>query len=180
MTMSAKLTAVSVFALSAFAAGSLVFAGCTVTSGTVDNTDSGTVKPKADSGGETPQSDAGNPDAAPPAAVCAGSKQATDVVFFGAICQSKLNEVCCAESKTCFDIVLKADPAGARGTDDCNAFARCTDTCRTKKDGTPETDDAKIKLCEKDCEALTQDSVVKAYDAIFTCGADKANKECTK
>ena len=42
MTLSAKWTAVSFFTLTALAAGSFAFAGCTVTSGSPTDTEGGT------------------------------------------------------------------------------------------------------------------------------------------
>jgi hypothetical protein len=166
MTLSAKWT-VSFLAVSAVAAGTFAFAGCTVTSGTPDNTEGG-------SGNPTP--DAGAADATP-AAVCQGNKQ-TSGDFVNATCQAKLNAVCCTELKTCFDIVLTPDDAGA-GTDDCNKYATCIDSCKKNPDGgVPETDTTKIAACEKDCDALTQNTVIQAYDAIVACASLKANAEC--
>jgi hypothetical protein len=172
MTLSAKWTAVSLFAFTSLAAGSIAFAGCTVTSGKVDDIEGGSGNPPV----TTPTAEAGT-DSAVPAVTCEGNKQSGGDLF-SAQCQQKLNAVCCTELKTCFDITLTADPGGMRGTDDCNKYSACIDSCTKKTDGTPETDQGKIAACDDDCDTLTQDSVVKAYEAIVKCATDKANNEC--
>jgi hypothetical protein len=166
MTLSAKWTAVSFLTLATVAAGSIAFAGCTVTSGKTDDFEGGTGNPPVDS--STPTPDAG--DAA--VAKCEGNKQTgSDIV--SATCQQKLNTACCTELKTCFDIVLTKDMTGARGTDNCDAYRACLDQCEKT-----ETDPAKLDLCDKDCVTLTQDSVVNAYNDIIQCATDKGQPEC--
>jgi len=173
MTLSAKWTAVSLFALTSLAAGSLAFAGCTVTSGTPTNGEGGTPITNP-----TPDGDSGTAaDAAPAANVCEGNKQ-TSGDFFNAACQNKLNAVCCTQLKTCFDIVPVADDAGARGMQDCNAYSKCIDTCTKKTDGTPETDQTKISACDDDCDALSPQDVVDAYKAIVDCATANASDVC--
>lgn len=178
MTLSAKWTAVSFFALTALAAGSFAFAGCTVTSGNPNDSEGGIgnpPNPDSSTGTDSSTSDGGTDSATP--VKCEGNKQ-TGGDLFSAACQAKLNEVCCTELKTCFDITLSPDDAGARGTDDCNKYSACIDACTRKADGTPETDQAKVAACDNDCDTLTQDPVVKAYEAIVQCATDKANAEC--
>ncbi|MDB4998303.1 MAG: hypothetical protein JWM74_5735 [Myxococcaceae bacterium] len=175
MTLSAKWTAVSFLTLATLAVGSVAFAGCTVTSGKTDDIEGGTGNPPVPDSG-TPTPEAGG-DSAVEETTCAGNKQSGGD-FFSHACQQKLNTVCCTELKTCFDIVLQTDPAGARGTDDCNKYSSCIDACTKKADGTPETDKAKISACDDDCDTLTQDSVVNAYGDILKCATDKANSEC--
>ena len=174
MTLSAKLTAVSFFALTGVAAGSFAFAGCTVTSGNPTTGDGGgtpITTPTGDSStGDSSTGDAG-------AAVCEGNKQSTGD-FFNAKCQAKLNSVCCTELKTCFDIVPVADDAGARGMDDCNAHQVCYVKCLTKADGTPETDQTKLNACYDDCDTLAPQNVVDAYNAIDKCAMTKASDVC--
>jgi len=173
MTLSAKWTVVSFLALTSVAAGSVAFAGCTVTSGNPTDSEGGTVitNPTPDSGG----GDAA--DSGIPVTTCEGNKQ-TSGDFFNAACQSKLNTECCTELKTCFDIVPVADDAGARGMQDCNAYSKCIDTCTKKTDGTPETDPAKISACDDDCDALSPQNVVDAYKAIVDCATAKASSVC--
>lgn len=171
MTLSAKWTVVSFFALTSIAAGSVAFAGCTVTSGNPVNDDGGTVitTPTPDGGG-----DSGGDSSV--ATTCAGNKQ-TSGDFFNAACQSKLNTVCCSELKTCFDIVPGQDDAGQPGQD-CNAYSKCIDLCTKKTDGTPETDQAKVAACDDDCDTLTTTAVIDAYKAIVDCATAKASAEC--
>jgi len=167
MTLSAKWTVVSFFALTSVAAGSFAFAGCTVTSGNPTDSEGGTVitHPPVDGGG-------GDSSDGAVATTCEGNKQ-TGGDIVSAACQSKLNTECCTELKTCFDIVLTPDDAGARGTDNCDKYRTCLQTCETAGGG-----QAMIDACDMDCVALTQDSVVTAYNAIITCAMTKASDVC--
>jgi hypothetical protein len=173
MTLSAKWTVVSFFAVTSVAAGSIAFAGCTVTSGTVTGDGGGAEIP--------PDVDAAGSDSAPADATvintCEGNKQ-TSGDFFNAACQNKLNAVCCTQLKTCFDIVPTADDAGARGMQDCNAYSKCIDTCTKMTNGQPETDQAKISACDDDCDALSPQDVVDAYKAIVDCATAMASDVC--
>jgi hypothetical protein len=176
MTLSAKWTAVSFFALSTLGAASFAFAGCTVTSGKIDDIEGGTgnPNPNTDSGVGT---DAGG-DAAV-AAVCEGNtNQKVDFTPLGAGCQACLNTKCCTELKGCFNIVPDQD-ASAGGSDDCNKYSTCIPSCLKKVDGTPETDTTKIAACQKDCDDLTQPAVRTAYETLFGDGT-AANAGCTK
>ncbi len=165
MTLSAKWTAVSFLALTAVATGSFAFAGCSVTSSNPTDTEGGTGNPVVDSGKV--------------AVKCEGNKQ-TGGDLFSASCQAKLNALCCTELKTCFDIAPTADAGADGGTtpDDCNKFSSCITDCKTKADGTPETDQAALSACGDDCEALSTPEVAKAYDAIVACATAKANADC--
>jgi hypothetical protein len=139
-----------------------------VTTGTPSNIEGGAgITPGTDSGAETSTGDAAV------AAKCEGNKQ-TGGDIGSAKCQAKLNEVCCAELKTCFDIVLTPDDAGARGTDDCDKYRTCLDTCLK----TYPTDQPKLDACDKDCVTLTQDPVVNAYNAIINCAKGPAAAAC--
>lgn len=170
MTLSAKWTAVSFFALTALAAGSFAFAGCSVTSGNPTDSEGGTGNPPVDGGGG---GDSSKSDAA--TATCEGNKQ-TGGDLFSPACQAKLNAVCCTELKTCFDIVPAAADGGT--ADDCNKYSTCLDACTKKADGTPETDAAKISACQDDCDTLSEPAVITAYEAIVKCATDKANADC--
>jgi hypothetical protein len=174
MTLSAKWTAVSFFALTALAAGTFAFAGCTVTSGNPTDTEGGA--------GNQPNPDSGVGTDGSTGVVCEGNKQ-TGRPLFSPACQAKLNAVCCTELKTCFDIVLSPVDGGlvdggVVGTDNCDKYSDCIDVCTRKADGTPETDTAKIAACDLDCDQGTQQPVIDAYDAIVKCATDKANTEC--
>lgn len=158
MTLSAKWTAVSFFGLTALGAASFAFAGCTVTSGKVDDIEGGTGSP-TDSG---TAADTSKPNACP-----GNTKQTT--TFINKACQSALETACCAQLTACFDIVPDQD-ASAGGTDDCNKYSQCIPKCRFKLDGTtPETDEAKISACQDDCDLAAPKSVVTAYEAIAKC-----------
>lgn len=172
MTLSAKWTVVSFFALTSVAAGSVAFAGCTVTSGNPTDSEGGTVITNP-----TPEAGTGDAaDSAVPVTTCEGNKQ-TSGDFFSPACQSKLNTECCTELKTCFDLVPTADDAGTTGQD-CNAYSKCIDLCTRKTDGTPETDPMKVSLCDDDCDALTGQPVITAYKAIVDCATQKAPDVC--
>ena len=174
MTLSAKWTAVSFFALTGVAMGSFAFAGCSVTSGNPTTGDGGgtTITPPS---GDSSTGDSSTGDGGP-AAVCEGSKQ-TSGDFFSPACQAKLNAVCCPELKACFDLVPTKDDAGATGQD-CNGYSKCIDLCTKKTDGTKETDPMKVSLCDDDCDALTSQNVIDGYKAIVECATAKAASEC--
>jgi hypothetical protein len=167
MTMSAKWTAVSFFAVTALAAGSFAFAGCTVTSGNPDNVDGGNGNnPPTDSGTTTTD---GGTDSAVVASTCEGNKQ-TSGDFVNATCQAKLNTECCAELKGCFNLVVDADAGGA--TDDCNTFAKCVDLAQK------QTSQADKEAAQAECDLGAPQAVKDAYDAIVACATNKANAEC--
>ncbi len=177
MTLSAKWTAVSLFAVTSVALGSVAFAGCTVTSGTPTTGDGGgtPITNPDDSGVVTTPTDSGGDSAV--VNTCAGNKQ-TSGDFFSPACQNKLNAVCCTELKTCFDIVPGNDDAGQPGSD-CNGYSKCIDICTKKADGvTPETDQAKIAACDDDCDSLSTPEVINAYKAIVDCATAKASDVC--
>jgi len=165
MTLSAKWTAVSFFALTALAAGSFAFAGCTVTSGNPTDTEGGTGNPPVDGG----SGDSSKTDSA--AATCEGNKQ-TSGDFVNAACQNALNAECCTELKGCFNLVVDQDAGGA--TDDCNTYVKCVDLCRA------ETDPTKAAECQTECDLGAPKTVQDAYDAITKCATDHpaANAAC--
>jgi len=167
MTLSAKWTVVSFFAVTSIAAGSVAFAGCTVTSGNPVDSDSGTVI-------TNPTPDGGGGDSAVNA--CPGNTKQTST-FINAKCQAKLDSVCCSELTTCFDLTSGPDDAGTT-PQDCNGYTNCIDLCTRKTDGTPETDTMKVSLCDDDCDALTGQNVIDAYKAIADCATAKASTEC--
>jgi hypothetical protein len=159
MNSSAKMTTISF--LAAAALGAVVFAGCTVGSGTVDDTDGGTVTPTPDSG----TSDTGSTDTdSGPAATCE-SKQQGD--FINATCQACLANSCCTELKGCFDLAGDADA----GTVDCNEYSTCIDDCGTK----PE---AERDACYSDCDLTAAPGVQTAYESITTCATTNCSAEC--
>ena len=131
-----KWTAVSFFALTAVAAGSFAFAGCTVTSSNPPDTEGGVGNPPVDGG----SGDSLDVFDSAVATKCEGNNQ-TGGDLFSAACQSKLNTLCCAELKGCFNLTVTANDAWLLGgTDNCDKYSACIDLCTKKADGTPETD----------------------------------------
>jgi hypothetical protein len=136
-----------------------MFAGCTVTSGTVNDSEGGTVT--------TPTPDSGTDSAANAAASCPGNtKQKAN--FISAACQAALDTSCCAELTACFDIVPVAGDAGGP-TDDCNTFSSCIAACKSQPD---------VATCENECNLAAPQDVQNAYDAITACATAKANTAC--
>lgn len=164
MTLSAKWTAVSFFALTALAAGSFAFAGCTVTTGTPSNIEGGSgITPSTDGGSG---SDAGD---AAPAATCEGNKQTYKL---SDACQAALNAECCAELKGCFNIVIDKDAGGP--TNDCNTYAACS--ALAVKQPTP----ADQQAAQKECNLGAPKSVQDAFGELEKCQTNKPgpNKAC--
>lgn len=161
MSLNAKWTAVSFLTLSALAAGSFAFAGCTVTSSSPNDSEGGTGNPPVTTGDSSTGTDSSTTDAS--TATCEGNKQ-TSGDFVNAQCQAALNAECCTELKGCFNIVVDQDAGGA--TDDCNTFAKCVDLCRA------EQDPQKAQDCQNECDLGAPQNVKDAYDAITTCATN--------
>ena len=164
MNSSAKTTAISL--LAAAALGAAVFTGCTVTSGTVDDIDGGTQPNKEKDAGAT-DNDAGNttPDGGG-TATCETKRTSEYIV--SAACQACLDANCCAEQKTCFDIV-----APDESKVDCNDYAQCIDDCATKSETQEQLDE-----CYADCDLIRADGVQTAYEAIESCAVKDCKAEC--
>jgi hypothetical protein len=162
MMLKAKWTAVSFFAVAALGAASVAFAGCTVTSGTVDDREGGTGT-NTDSGTSTGDSATDSP----VVNACPGNTRRT-IEIVDATCQAALDEECCAEQTACFNIVPDQD-AAAGGTDDCNAYTKCIALCNG------EPDDNKKQLCYGDCDAASQKTIADAYDALVACISNPAH-----
>lgn len=168
MTMSAKWTAVSFFAITALAAGSFAFAGCTVTSGNPDDIDGGGGNNNNNNNQDSSAGDSSTTDSSTPA-TCEGNKQ-TSGDFVNATCQAKLNAVCCAELKGCFNLVVNAADGGA--SDDCNTYSKCVDLARS------QATQADREAAQAECDLGAPKEVQDAYDAITNCATEKANAEC--
>jgi hypothetical protein len=153
MTLSSKWTAVSFLALTAIAAGSFAFAGCTATSGNPTDTEGGTGNPVVDSGTKTDSA----------AATCEGNMQ-TSGDFQSPQCQALLNANCCAELKGCFNLVVAAADGGA--DDNCDTYVKCVDDAQSK--ATQADKEAAQALCDLSAPQNVQD----AYDAIVKCASD--------
>jgi hypothetical protein len=168
MSLSAKWTAVTLFALTALGAGSLA-AGCTVTSGDPDNSEGGTGNnppTEASTPADTSTGDGGGPNK------CPGNTQ-QKIVLTSAACQAAMEAECCAEITACFGATIDTTDAAAPQAD-CNIFAECIADCTKKPDGTPETDQQAIAKCQADlCDSSSPTNVQTAYDAMIKCQTDK-------
>jgi hypothetical protein len=165
---SAKFTAVTFLAGSVLGAIALTGGGCTVTSGTVDDTDGGSSGSSGDAGKDSggDSSDSATPDAA---RTCSVPEQ--QGIIGSAACQACLDTNCCAEQQGCF--AIKADPGGT--TVDCNAYVDCINVCNQKP-----TDQEKVDCYKDTCDATAAEGVSAAYDKIDTCQTSKCSAECAK
>jgi hypothetical protein len=148
MNSSAKVAALS--CLAAWALGIAVFSACTVTSGTVDNTDGGFQPPAtpSDSTGTSGSVPVDQPDGSTPATCNSGQDGG---VILNANCQACLNAKCCTQLTNCFAIT---------GLVGCQDYITCVNNCAVGDNS-----------CLDGCDTATQDSgVVQAYNAISTCG----------
>ncbi|HVH42282.1 MAG TPA: hypothetical protein VM925_08050 [Labilithrix sp.] len=156
MNSSAKITAFSF--LAAAALGAAVFTGCTVTSGTVDDTDGGTTNNGTDAG---TQSETGTGTDSGP--TCEPPTQGTPFEP-AADCQPCVAANCCAELVGCFSL-----PGGDKL--DCDGFKECVDSC--------DTDDCINGAGnEGSCVNLAAPGVAAAYQAISECGEQKCATQC--
>ncbi|HVJ93531.1 MAG TPA: hypothetical protein VM580_27205 [Labilithrix sp.] len=164
MNSSAKISAFSF--LAATALGALLFAGCTVTSGTVDDTDGGTSNNnnnKQDGGSsDDGGSDGGDIDAGP---TCDNPNQ--QGYFISESCQACLEAKCCSQLTTCYG--LPGDEAN--GKLDCNQYDECISDCGGKSGD-------ELQACYADCDSLAADGVQTAYEAIESCGETSCVSEC--
>ncbi len=173
MKSTTKWTAVSCLAFTAALAGSFAFGGCTVTSGTI-NDDGGVGNPRPDSG-----TDSSTPDGDTDSAVankCPSNTKQTIGPIVNATCQAALEDQCCTELTTCFNIDPTTEDAGAEALD-CNKFAKCIDQCDVAEDAGTDAG-ADKEACQSECALAAPPSVVTAYDAIAACATAKANTAC--
>ncbi|AKV01874.1 hypothetical protein AKJ09_08537 [Labilithrix luteola] len=163
MTLSAKWTSLSILAIAALGA-----VACTVTSGTVDDSNGGKgSNTDVDSGSETADSgtDSTTGDAA--ASSCEDNKQSNALVSME--CQACLEQNCCTELKGCFNIDPGTDDSGAPLVS-CNDYAACLSTCSEQN----PTDEAAYQKCVDDtCVATADAKIPTAFDNIIKCGGSK-------
>ncbi len=169
MNSSAKTTTFSF--LAAAALGAAVFMGCTVTSGTVDDTDGGTQDNDKDGGSN---SDTGTPDSGG-GETCSNTHQTN--MFEPAACQSCMESKCCLELDNCFKI--PSDEAS--GKFGCNDFKLCLDDCvKPNEDGTEKTED-EINECYTGCaDTLAAEGVVTAWQSVTACAEQSCATECAE
>lgn len=162
MTLSAKWSAVSFLAFTALGAASVAFAGCSVTSGTVNDKEGGTIiSPGSDSGTDSATVNA-----------CPGNTKQTFIIQ-SKECQAAAEVECCTQLKNCFNIDPATTDGGTADDLDCNGFFDCTDKCNKGAD-------ADKVACQNLCNLGTPDSIEDAYDAILACvtAGTQTNKVC--
>ncbi len=162
MNSSAKKTTVSL--LASVALGAFVFA-CTTGSGTVDDTDGGTVVNRpADSG---TNSDGGTT----PTNACPTYNGGFTIQ--NAQCQSCLETNCCSAISTCFDIKSDSADAGTAGQAGCDDYDTCVESCQSSGD---ETEQA---TCVAEiCDSTAKTGVKEAYEAFQTCRQQSCDAVC--
>jgi hypothetical protein len=134
----------------------LAFAGCTVTSGTVDKspTDTPPTTP--------PETPPGTPPPTPPGATCDGyTLSADNTTDIGTDCKSCLDTSCCTEMKTCFNLPAGTATGGGAGQD-CNGYTHCIFQCNGQFGADPDAG-ADLQSCYTDCDTLTSQAVIDAY-----------------
>jgi hypothetical protein len=171
MNSSAKTTAVSF--LAAVALGAAVLVGCTIESGTVDDTDTGTRpgdkdKDKDSGTPDDKEKDSGTPETGV-APTCTANQKS---VFVDDKCQACLSTKCCTELKSCFDV--PADPAA--GTVDCNEYTACIDEYREECNAKPTQDER--DECFAICDTTAAAGVKEGYESIVTCAESSCAAEC--
>lgn len=169
MSSSAKTTTITF--LAAAALGAAVFMGCTVTSGTVDDTDGGTNNNNNKDGGS--QSETGTDTDSGGGETCNNASQTSK--FEPAACQTCMESKCCLELTNCFN--LPGDEAN--GKVDCNGFKDCLDDCvKPHGDGGAKTQD-EIDTCNNECaDTLAADGIVTAWGSIVSCADQGCATEC--
>lgn len=98
------------------------------------------------------------PDAASSGTCTGNTKQQGP--FLNSACQSALEQNCCTELKSCFNIV----PSGT--STDCNGYSDCISQCGSAAD---------IATCQTACDDATTTSVKSAYEAIVSCAMNNAS-----
>ena len=163
MSLSTKWTAVSLFALTALGAGSIAFAGCSVTSGSPTDVEGGTVTPTDGGGGtDTSVPEDGSTNSCP-----GNTKQTAPLV--NAACQTALDSECCTELTGCFGLDVPA-------ASDCNVYSACIADCKKPlADGaaptTQEISDCETMLCDANSPKTVQDAYTKLIDCASKPGS---------
>lgn len=165
MNSSAKKTTLSF--LAAAALGAVVFMGCSVSSGTVDDTDGGTQNNDKDAGNNN-NNDSGQQSETGTGDKCESTQPET-AKFKPEACQTCLEKSCCLEIKNCFSLPGDAD----NGKLDCAGFKDCLDDCSAKPAGQEQDD------CIKECtDTLAAAGVVDAWQSLTACTDQSCATEC--
>lgn len=151
-----KWTAVTFIALTSLGAASVAFAGCTVTSGKVDDFEGGAPTPTTTA--TTPPPDSGPGDSG---AACTGNMQTSPIL--STACQSALEAECCDELKTCFN-------ATAASTMNCEVYGGCVANCAESIDGGAPPTEAEIQSCiTMLCDTNAAPGIKDAWKGITEC-----------
>ncbi len=150
------------------------FAGCSVTSGTVDTNEGGTTSP-------TPPPPPAPPPAPPSTdggATCADNNETQKTKDDNGVdCQACLDQNCCNEMKGCFNAVPGQTDAGTTGVD-CNTYAQCVSACNAGDAGDLQT-------CYTECDTATTQNIIDAYgdsnnaNTYVGCAAAKCKSSCS-
>lgn len=154
--------------LAAGTLGAVAFA-CTVSSGTIDDTDGGSNTPGTSSG--TVDTDAG--DAGQTGTTCSQLTYANTID--SADCEACLEQNCCSETAGCWN---KADDTDAgQGKDlGCESYKNALLDCDEKAaDGVSQAD---IDECKRVSGTVTQDGVTPGYTAYQQCRLANCNDKC--
>jgi hypothetical protein len=166
--------------LGAAVGATLAFAGCSVTSGTVDTPEGGTSTPPP------PPNPGDPPPPPPPGASCDGyTLTADNTTAIGADCKACLDEQCCTEMKACFTLPKGSTDAGTAANDDCNDYTHCIFQCNDAFGPGSTGDAGGLQPCYGDCDTLTSDAVINAYGdgntpgTVIGCAGTKCATKCT-
>lgn len=152
MNSSAKLTVVSLLATAALGVA-IGTQGCTVTSGTSNDTDGGT-----SSSSSTSSSSGGSNDSGVGSNTCGGGG--------GTACQTCLDTNCC-DKLTAARAIQAVDDSGA--TIGGEKYIACIDDCQGSADAT---------ACEQECDSFAAPGVIDAYNEIVKCSEAHCQAEC--
>lgn len=173
MNSSAKTTLTF---LASAALGAAIFMGCTVTSGTTNDTDGGTQNNRTndddkDSGTTNTGNDSGGSTDADAAVGSQCQSKQTDFIVSVA-CQACLETSCCTELQGCYD--LPAD--GNAGQVDCNGYTECIDALRDECNAKPTPQE--VEACFAPCDTTAAPGVQAAYKTLTTCLATSCATAC--
>ena len=152
--------------LAAFAAAGLVYTGCTVTSGTVDD-DGGIVRPTSDSGTDGGSNEGGGGgDAGSDAQTAACSQLKSNEVLGSATCDTCLKDKCCTQLVGCLDVEV---PDGGVA---CLDYDQCVRDCDKQDASTPAQ-------CVTDiCNAAASAAIQTGHTALIACANTNCSTQC--
>jgi hypothetical protein len=162
MEMNKNAKWLSGLSLAAFAAAGLVYTGCTVTSGTVDD-DGGIVRPDSGTSDATTEGGGGT-DGGTDATTAACSQLKSPEVLGSAACNACLKDKCCTEMVGCLDVDV---PDGGVA---CLDYDQCVRDC-------DKQDASTAQQCVTDiCNLAASPAIQTGHTALIGC----ANTNCTQ